>query len=165
MATTATATAAPTQITIGSKKYRCSPLTIADFGELERWMRDVALEQLADPAVQALPPDQRAGLQAHISDRAAQLQYSVLPFDTSPSAQLSRAIATSTRGLAMQLWLGIRKHDEDVSVDTIEAGLVDEATIDSLMKEFDRLNALEDDLKKKTGRKKATRKKRNKRSR
>ncbi len=168
MADLGTATAAPISIKIKGEKYSLSPLTWEDYGEYERWMQSVALEQLSHESIQQLPADQRREVQAHITDRAAHVCWDVSEFDKSEGAELSRRIATSTRGVAQMLWLGMRKHHEDMKVECIERAIVEDTELaDELIAALDRVNAIPDPegASKKKTKKAASKKKRVRKSR
>lgn len=163
----ASASAAPSTIKIGGEVYTISPLTIAEFGEYEQWMRDVYKQRvLTDPVLKTLADADRQSVLAHIFDQAQQISYFITPFDFSVPGKLSQSIAGSFDGVARLLWMGIHKSHPDVTVEQVCDGLGDKASVDALMEQFADLNFGALPAKKKTRtRRKATTKKRAKVSR
>ncbi len=134
------ATAAAFAVTINKQSYRLVPLTLDDYGELDRWMKSVALEQLSAPEIQALPLEERLPLQAHVADRAARVSSLVSSAHDPDAAQLSRQIASSPAGLAMHFLLAIRHNHSEVTLVEVEAWLAQPDTADTLMSAIERLN-------------------------
>lgn len=140
MTTTAAATAAPVEITLGGTKYRLSPLVLRDYGEFDQWMREQALEQLNSESVKSLPDNDRRALHRHIHDQAAKLSLASPPLTDLDALQLNNRILSSTSAAARLLWLGMRRNDPDLDLDEIEALLSDPDVLDQAMADYDRVN-------------------------
>ena len=160
MTTTAAATAAPVEITLGGKKYRLSPLNWRDYGEFDGWMREEALKQLSSAVVSSLPDEDRRILHRHITSQAGKLSLTTPPVSDLEAMETIHRIVTSVTGASRLVWMGIRHNHPDIQVETIEDLFADAEIFAAAMSQFDRLN---DDGKKKTT--KTTTKKRREKSR
>ena len=157
MTSTAAATAAPVEITLGGKKYRLSPLGWRDYGEFDLWMREEALKQLSSAAITALPDQDRQAAHRHIMAQSARLSLTAPPtHDLEALATINR-IVSSVSGASRLVWMGVRHNHPDVQLEAIEDLFADVEVFAAAMGEFDRVN---DDGKKKT--KKKTKKRRGK---
>lgn len=140
MTTTAAATAAPVEITLGGNKYRLSPLGWRDYGEFDLWMREEARKELASQAIAALPDEDRRALHQQIAKQATTLSLLTPPVhDLEALATISRIIS-SVSGASRLVWYGLRQNHPGIQVETIEALFADGDVLAAAMDEFDRVN-------------------------
>lgn len=158
MTTTAAATAAPVEITLGGKKYRLSPLSWRDYDEFDVWMREEALKQLASTAVISLPDDDRRALHRYITNQAGKLSLTTPPTHDLEAMETIHRIVTSVHGASRLVWLGVRHNHSDIQVEEIENLFADAGIFASVMSQFERIN----DDGKKNSKKKTTKKRRRK---
>ena len=158
MTTTAAATAAPVEITLGGKKYRLSPLGWRDYGEFDLWMREEALKQLSSAAITSLPDEDRRAAHRHIIAHSAKLSLTAPPTHDPEALATINRIVSSVSGAARLVWLGIRHEHHEIRLEDIEDLFADAEIFAAAMGEFDRVN---DDGKKKA-KKKTTKKRRGK---
>lgn len=145
---TAVATAA--QIKIADKAYTLSPLTLDDYADWDRWMRDDYLALMRTPAIEALADGDRRAAQQRLIDRASTLSLINPPHHDPAAMQQLIKYARGVPGAVRLLWLGIKHKHPDVPIEEIAELLNDPGLVEQAMDEIDRINALPDDGKKKT---------------
>ena len=110
-ADTARATAAPAEVTFGGRAYRLSPLTDADVGELDNWVRAGTL-RAARKAGRGLPePEAQALVRRAFAFAATQTWFGALGRDHSIGL------------LARLFWQLVRRHHPDASLDAIRQAI------------------------------------------
>lgn len=117
--TTADATAAPTTVTIGSKRVKLAPLTQADLGELERWVREQWMRGWRD----SLPKD------ASPADRAAEFREVMkLAQGVSLMSEDGMAIFQTQEAAVKLIYLSAVRADDTVTEAQVAEALREEAT-------------------------------------
>lgn len=146
MTDTAAATAAPIEYRIGGKTLRLAPLTDADHGELDNWVRS----RLIRIAREAIPYDATA------SDREELLQAALMRASTLTwMGEHGYALARTTEGMARLVWQCLQRHharDRTITVEWIRGELSKDANATTeFVLAFGRLNdTLEVQTEKKT---------------
>ena len=102
--------AAPLAVDFGGRTYRLSPLTVRDYGEIER-------------AIRAARPDPCATLQARLADLDETQQRKLLArayddsiHDRPVSPDEMAQWMSDTDGIAYVLWLALRREQRDVTL-------------------------------------------------
>jgi hypothetical protein len=125
---TARATAAPIEVALGERTYRFSPLTDADVGELDNWVRARTL-RAARKAARGLPePEAQTLVRQAFARAAAQTWFGLLCRD--------RSIGL----LARLFWQLARRHDPAVSLEAIHQAIA--ANADELTDALDAFDLL-----------------------
>jgi hypothetical protein len=110
-ADTARATAAPAEVTLGGRAYRLSPLTDADVGELDNWVRAGTL-RAAREARRGLPElEAQALMRQALAFAATQTWFGALGRDHSIDL------------LARLFWQLVRRRHPDASLETIRQAI------------------------------------------
>lgn len=130
MATRAEATAAPTVVELGGKKYKLKPLRDRDLGEFEQWVQDRYLQtvkrNLAD-----LDGADRDRLLDRAFDRAATITAS------SPEAL---KLMTSVEGATKLLWFGLRQEQPNITEEEVSSLIAEPGAFDAATEALDRVN-------------------------
>ena len=97
----ASLTAAPVEFSIGGKTYRMSPLTLADAGELDAWLRS----RLVAIARQSLPPDATPQERRETLDVAMRAASEI-----SWPKDVGSVVAETPEVIVRLFWQGMRRH-------------------------------------------------------
>ncbi len=135
MATLAEATQAPTTIKIGDKAYRLSPLTLFDYGVVDKWLT-------------MLPFERAAGKMAAMGDALTQTMQDLFlaqAEEESKAAGIGHESAASglstVEGTAMILWLSIKKEYPEITRQAA-AELISADTLEDWQKALDDVSGM-----------------------
>ena len=106
---------------VNGKEYRTSPLGIRDFGEFERWVEMLPIENLK-PHLPGLETTERMQL---LKDARAECKVG----SGSLVGEAGQAMMNTVRGAGYLFWLSLRRHQPELSRDQAE----ELVTMDSLM--------------------------------
>lgn len=117
---------APIDVVFGDKTYSMSPLTDADKGELDNWVRS---EFLATAKLGAGAPDDE-----HYAPimRIALLEAAQLSWTRSPGS----AMAATRKGIARIAWQGIRRKHPNVPLSEIDEALRTIAAVEEFHEKY-----------------------------
>lgn len=129
---TADATAAPTPVILGGQEFLLSPMTDADVGEMDRWIRDQFIGMVRD----SIPAD------ASVADRQAELalgyrEAAGLSMLTGTGAKL----ANSLTGWARIIWIGLRARHPEMTPAKVFSMLLNASDLMSAQDAWEILNA------------------------
>ena len=147
----ATATAAPTTITLGGKELKMSPLTDKEIGILDRWVRARHI-QVARESLEGLSEEDK-----EMTMSIALQQASAMTFMSGPGA----AVISTIDGWAQIMWCGIHKNHPEITPDELKGMLLDPVNLKTERIEWERLNMAEES--KTTGKKPDAKKKKKER--
>jgi hypothetical protein len=125
---TARATAAAGEVTLGGRAYRLSPLTAADVGELDDWVRARTL-RAAREATRGLPePEAQSLLRQAFAFAATQTWFGALSLDRSIDM------------LARLFWQLVKRHQPAASLEAVRRAIA--ANPDELADALDAIDLL-----------------------
>jgi hypothetical protein len=125
---TARATAATAEVTLGGCAYRLSPLTDADVGELDNWVRARTI-RTARRSGRGLPePEAQALLRQAFASAATQTWFGALGLDCSIDM------------LARLFWQLVKRHHPDISLEAVRQAIA--ANPDALADALDAFDLL-----------------------
>lgn len=126
------ATAAPIEINLGGKVRRLRPLTDADYGEFEAWIKTTHIK-LARDNLENVPEDMRQDFLA-----AALAQASTMHVGT----QAVASKMTSIPGAIKLLYLCLRHDDDKITEEAVAKWMTTEEEIDAALEALELLEAI-----------------------
>jgi hypothetical protein len=150
----ATLTNAPREVTLAGKVYKVSALTLAEWGELQAWLKD----NVPDPVERALAQlakAKAAGVDVQPEDRLALLKEARIEAKAWPPRVATtawiEAIESVGNGVAMYVFVVLRKHQPGITLEAAKAIANDPDLTVPEMTTFARRALGFDDPKKATG--------------
>ncbi|HAI11074.1 MAG TPA: hypothetical protein DCM28_05175 [Phycisphaerales bacterium] len=128
MSDLSTVTAAPIEIELGSKTYKMRPLTIADLGDFENWVRQKIIANSMH-AARDLPARDRRDLTSEAINAASRVTY---------DSREAQGMMQSIEGAGQLIYLSLRHEHPDITREQVVSKLANVQQFsnlaDSLMK-------------------------------